>query len=34
VFTFRKDLKLTAEDYAWLGSVYFIGYLVFEFPGM
>ncbi|KAK4689629.1 MFS transporter, ACS family, allantoate permease, partial [Tremellales sp. Uapishka_1] len=33
VFTFRKDVHLTGDDYAWLGSCYFLGYLFFEFPG-
>ncbi|WWC90314.1 uncharacterized protein L201_005247 [Kwoniella dendrophila CBS 6074] len=33
VFTFRKDLHLTPNDYSWLGSVFFFGYLFFEFPG-
>ncbi|WWD19392.1 hypothetical protein CI109_103852 [Kwoniella shandongensis] len=33
VFTFRKDLHLTSDDYSWLGSVFFLGYLFFEFPG-
>lgn len=33
VFDFRKDLGLTPTQYSWLGSVYFIGYLAFEFPG-
>lgn len=33
VFTFRRDLSLTPRQYSWLGSCYFLGYLVFEFPG-
>ncbi|WVQ79769.1 hypothetical protein IAT38_001869 [Cryptococcus sp. DSM 104549] len=33
VFTFRKDLGLTSDLYSWLGSVFFLGYLFFEFPG-
>ncbi|WRT68774.1 uncharacterized protein IL334_005754 [Kwoniella shivajii] len=33
VFTFRKDLKLTSDEYSWLGSLFFFGYLFFEFPG-
>ncbi|KAK8854473.1 hypothetical protein IAR55_003211 [Kwoniella newhampshirensis] len=33
VFTFRRDLHLTSDDYAWLGSVFYLGYLFFEFPG-
>ncbi|WVR09285.1 hypothetical protein IAU60_006350 [Kwoniella sp. DSM 27419] len=33
VFTFRKDLHLTGDQYSWLGSLFFFGYLFFEFPG-
>ncbi|OCF41073.1 allantoate permease [Kwoniella heveanensis CBS 569] len=33
VFTFRKDLHLKGDDYSWLGSLFFFGYLFFEFPG-
>jgi MFS family permease len=33
VFSFRQDLRLTPAQYSWLGSAYFLGYLVFEFPG-
>ncbi|KAL7422098.1 hypothetical protein Q5752_002741 [Cryptotrichosporon argae] len=33
VFTFRADLHLSPDQYAWLGSCYFLGYLAFEFPG-
>ncbi|KAL1406111.1 hypothetical protein Q8F55_007794 [Vanrija albida] len=33
VFSFRRDLHLTPKEYQLLGSVYFFGYLVFEFPG-
>ncbi|WVQ72670.1 hypothetical protein IAR50_002229 [Cryptococcus sp. DSM 104548] len=33
VFTFRTDLHLKGTQYSWLGSVFFLGYLAFEFPG-
>ncbi|KAJ9098045.1 hypothetical protein QFC19_006480 [Naganishia cerealis] len=33
VFHFRQDNKLSANQYQWLGSCYYLGYLVFEFPG-
>ncbi|KAJ9116221.1 hypothetical protein QFC24_006812 [Naganishia onofrii] len=33
VFHFRQDNHLSAKQYQWLGSCYYLGYLFFEFPG-
>ncbi|KAJ9095953.1 hypothetical protein QFC21_005315 [Naganishia friedmannii] len=33
VFSFQKDNHLSAKQYQWLGSCYYLGYLFFEFPG-
>lgn len=28
----RKDLAMTSEEYSWVGSSFYLGYLVFEYP--
>lgn len=28
----RSDLKMTSQEYSWVGSAFYLGYLVFEFP--
>lgn len=28
----RKDLKMSPEEYSWVGSSFYLGYLVFEYP--
>lgn len=28
----RKDLTMSAEEYSWVGSSFYLGYLVFEYP--
>ncbi|EGG07192.1 uncharacterized protein MELLADRAFT_35740, partial [Melampsora larici-populina 98AG31] len=28
----QKDLKLTAADYNWLGTIFYVSYLLFEYP--
>lgn len=33
VYTFRQDRNLTGRQYSWLGTVFYLGYTVFEFPG-
>jgi len=33
VYTFRQDRNLTGRQYSWLGTVFYLGYTIFEFPG-
>jgi len=33
VFTFRQDRGLVGRQYSWLGTLFYVGYTVFEFPG-
>ena len=32
VFNLRTDLNLEGTEYSWLGAIFYIGYLVWEFP--
>ncbi|KAL1854509.1 hypothetical protein VTK73DRAFT_8731 [Phialemonium thermophilum] len=32
VFGLQKDLHLHGDQYSWLGSIFYFGYLVFEYP--
>lgn len=34
VMGFRQDLKMTGDMYSWVGSSFYLGYLVFEFPAV
>lgn len=32
VFGLETDLALTGTEYSWLGSIFYLGYLIWEFP--
>ncbi|KAJ5989659.1 hypothetical protein N7481_004869 [Penicillium waksmanii] len=32
VFTFRNDTHLQGQEYSWVGSIFYFGYMVFEYP--
>lgn len=32
VFGLEDDLHLTGSEYSWLGAIFYLGYLVWEFP--
>lgn len=34
VMGFRQDLGMTGDMYSWVGSSFYVGYLVFEFPAV
>lgn len=33
LFNFRTDAHLSSKQYSLLGTMYYLGYLAFEFPG-
>ena len=32
VFDMKKDAHLVGKEYSWLGSVFYLGYLFWEYP--
>ncbi|KAJ5104233.1 hypothetical protein N7532_004762 [Penicillium argentinense] len=32
VFTFRIDTHLLGQEYSWVGSIFYFGYMIFEYP--
>lgn len=32
VFDLKEDLNLTGNEYSWLGGIFYLGYLLWEFP--